>query len=103
MLRRLLLGEKSAARVRSQLPSTSRETLQSLALAEVTTLGYCICPRVITHALRKKKSNTGHQNSEVDLRASRRLLHMHSWQLHMTISAKRSQRETIVTIAEREI
>ena len=46
-----LLGEKSPARVRSQLPSTSRETLQSLALAEVTTLGYCICTRVSTHAL----------------------------------------------------
>ena len=51
VLRRLLLGEKSPARVRSQLSSTSRKTLQSLALAEVTTLGYCNCPHVSTHAL----------------------------------------------------
>ena len=102
MLRRLLLGEKSPARMRSQLPSTSRKTLQSLALAEVTTL-VTATALMSAQALRRKNSNTGHQNSEVDLRVSRRLLHVHSWQLHMTMSAKRSQRETIITIAEREI
>ena len=105
MLRRLLLGEKSPARMRSQLPSTSRKTLQSLALAEVTTLVTAtalVSAHMHLQALRKKNSNTGHQNSEVDLRVSRMLLHMHSWQLHMTMSAKRSQRETINTIAERE-
>ena len=51
VLSRLLLGEKSSARVRSRLPSTSRGTLQSLALAEVTTLGYRVCTHVSTHAL----------------------------------------------------
>ena len=35
----------------SSLPSTSRGTLQSLALAEFTTLGYRICTHVSTHAL----------------------------------------------------
>ena len=80
--------------------------LQSLALAEVTIL-VTATALMSTHmhlqALRRKNSNTGHQNSEVDLRVSRRLLHMHSWQLHMMLTAKRSQTETIITIAEREI
>ena len=106
VLSRLLLGEKSPARMRSQLPITSRKTLQSLALAEVTilvTATALMSAHMHLQALRRKNSNTGHQNSEVDLRVSRRLLHMHSWQLHMMLSAKRSQTETIITIAEREI